>query len=132
VGKSESDNPEHRVCTDFYYQKSITTGLSQVRDVAVFRVAWMYYSTDLMIYPEGVSVYKIDFCGGRWIDFVVVPADDRTGWDSGCTTFLHDGGYEQTKLCSERWWIGLVFFTSLCTQARFCSGWRVELLEEFE
>ena len=47
----------------------------------------MYYSIDLMIYPEGVSVYKMDFCGGRWIDFVVVPADNRTGWDSGCTTF---------------------------------------------
>ena len=51
----------------------------------------MYYSTDLMIYPEGVSVYKIDFCGGRWLDFVAVPADDRTGWDSGCTTFYMIG-----------------------------------------
>ena len=85
--KSESDDPEHRVCTDFCYQKSITTGLSQVRDIAVFRVAWMYYSIDLMIYPEGVSVYKIDFFSGRWLEFVVLPADDRTGWDSACTTF---------------------------------------------
>lgn len=51
----------------------------------------MYYSTDLGIYPEGVSVYKMDFCGGRWLDFVVVPADDRTGWDSGCTTFYMMG-----------------------------------------
>ena len=51
----------------------------------------MYYSTDLMIYPEGVSVYKIDFFSGRWLDFVVLPADDRTGWDSGCTTFYMIG-----------------------------------------
>lgn len=51
----------------------------------------MYYSIDLMIYPEGASVYKIDFCGGRWIDFVVLPADDRTGLDSGCTTFYMIG-----------------------------------------
>ena len=34
------------------YQKSITTGLPQVRDIAVFRVAWMYYSIDLMISEE--------------------------------------------------------------------------------
>ena len=51
----------------------------------------MYYNIDLMIYPEGDGVYKIDFCGGRWLDFVVVPADDRTGWDLGCTTFYMMG-----------------------------------------
>lgn len=51
----------------------------------------MYYSTDLMIYPEGVSVYKMDFCSGESLDFVVLPADDRIGWDSGCTTFYMMG-----------------------------------------
>ena len=51
----------------------------------------MYYSTDLMIYPEVVSVYKIDFFSGRWLDFVVVPADDRTRLDSSCTTFYMMG-----------------------------------------
>ena len=51
----------------------------------------MYYSIDLMIYPEGDFVYKIDFFSGRWLDFVVVPADDRTGMDSGCTTFYMMG-----------------------------------------
>lgn len=66
--KSESDDPEHRVCTDFCYQKTITTGLSQVRDIAVFRMAWMYYSTDLMIYPEGDG-----------LDVVDVSADDERG-----------------------------------------------------
>ena len=60
MGKSESDDPEHRVCTDFCYQKSITTGLSQVRDIAVFRVAWMYYNIDLMIYPEGDGLDVVD------------------------------------------------------------------------
>lgn len=82
----------------------------------------MYYNIDLMIDPEGVSVYKIDFCGGRWLDFVVVPADDRTGWDSGCTTFLHDGGYEQTKLCSERRWIGLVLLRACVHKLVFVAG----------
>ena len=36
------------------------------------------------------------------------------------------------KLCSERWWIALVFFTSLCTQARFCSWQGVELFEKIK
>ena len=74
--KSESDDPEHRVCTDFCYQKSITTGLSQVRDIAVFRVAWMYYSTDLMIDPEHVGSFAmcrrcLDYAIYTWKIFLV-------------------------------------------------------------
>ena len=62
----------------------------------------MYYSTDLMIYPEGDSVYKIDFFSGRWLDFVMVPADDRTGWGSGCTTFYMIGVMSRPILISSK------------------------------
>ena len=89
----------------------------------------MYYSIDLMIYPEGDSVYKIDFFSGRWLDFVVVPADDRTGWDSGCTTFYMIGATSRRSCAASDGDGATRGVYELVYTSSFCSGWRVELLE---